>query len=276
MIQFQKYPIYILYSDNSQRGTWAQEDAFWGDDHMQNWIKTTLKPINELEDDKYQPMYRQKAASYESFIKSQLDTILSTHIGQMLMVQFNPNVKTYIIPDPNIPSFTNKDRKKYYAYALTNMTKDRWGNDSVRIHINSDGETGDFNETLFHELVHAARYSTRLNFSKEIFSKSLGFISSEEFIASQMANIYRSSLGNTQLSLYYTDYGVYFPKQYIYSQFIGNPELIMAIKYFLNNDNFTKQVARVITADFNPFRDYSYLAEQSRKKFGFDEFLDFK
>lgn len=265
MIQFQNYPIYVVYSKHWQEDNPGMAADFYvkGDDYMGDWVKTTGRALTEINEDSA-PAYRQEAEEYETFVKSQLDIIASTKIGQLLLSLLNQNVKIYIIPDPDL-----------YAQAITTPIKSAKEGGGIRIHINPSDWRGVFDDTLFHELVHALRFSTKRYSPKEIFSKAEGFISSEEFLASQMANIYRSCRGKKQLYLSYTyTPGVFYVKGDIYWAIMNDAELVMALKHFLTHEAFAGMVAKY-NVDFNPFRDYAQIEKEALKLYGLNKFVNF-
>lgn len=187
----------------------------------------------------------------------------STAIGQLLLTMLDPNVRIWITPDWRL---TNR--------AMTfppPAGKEHFG---IRIAINMEDWKKDFDDTLFHELVHALRMSLKRYYNADMQSQNYPGI--DEFLATQMTNIYRSYHGRKQLYPgYYTMEGVWSNKGDNYRELIDEPAVIPVIKYFLDTEEFAKKVALLKRPSYNPFRDYPVLARMSLGKIGGGSFLPY-
>ncbi len=123
-------------------------------------------------------------------------------------------------------------------------------------------------DTLFHELVHAYRYSRKkfrpmfINvYSKQPLSSQIQ--STEEFLAHQMENIYMSQ-GNRPLTMDYKWDSV-LDKSAIYDFLADNPEMLQALKMFLRHEYLAMLAAHSFATAYNPFRDYATLEAEFLK-----------
>lgn len=134
----------------------------------------------------------------------------------------------------------------------------------------SDDES---DETLFHELVHAMRMSQG-TFGGQVITTDY-FVNSEEFIATQIENIYHSAVTPNPRAVFSTYQGPYKTKKEMYDFFVEYPELIMAMKHFIDTEDVARQAALMSTPDYNPFRDYKKIEARALKAFGLKEFMKF-
>ena len=125
-------------------------------------------------------------------------------------------------------------------------------------------ELGD--DTLFHELVHAYRYSynkfkhIKFNVSTETLRATQSI---EEFFAHQMENMYLACR-NRPLHLDY-EWGYVASKEEIYDFLASNAEMLMAIKSLLRHEYLAMLAAHSFTIPYNPFRDYKELEAEFLK-----------
>jgi hypothetical protein len=256
MIKFRSYPICIVYSKHRQER--ADDESYWyfvrGDKHMYEWMGTVGKELVAIEDD-YESAYQGEVHAYERAVEQALTKICNTVVGRCLLNMLNPNEKIWIIPDPAL---------HYKAMTGPATVKGRGG---IRLRINPEDWTGDFDSTLVHELTHALRFSRNRYYNKPITNND-DYSASEEFLADQVANVYRSSLGLKQL------YGTYLRAVdgTIYSNFIENAILVMAIKHCLDTEELARRIAQfpLLNPEFNPFKDYPILEREALNKMGFD------
>lgn len=295
MIQFKPYPIYILYSLNWQKAVeplWtryyaekkrAQERGI--ENLFQGEIKRFLRDmeiatekdamVNEairwqLEED-ISPKYDAEIKAYEQTIVKLLKKIEKTQIGKMVFSRLGGTQKIWIIP----ANWTNPTAK-------TQKWDDEQGG-GIRISFNpdvfrsayiSEGKSFDAtDETLCHELVHAMRYSQGTFGGKAILSGNFG--NSEEFIATQIENIYHSAVTSDPRAVYSTYLGEYKTKKKMYDFFVENAELIMALKHFIDTEDVARQAALMPTPDYNPFRDYKKIEARALKAMGGGELMKF-
>ncbi|HYJ92743.1 MAG TPA: hypothetical protein VEV84_15640, partial [Pyrinomonadaceae bacterium] len=107
-------------------------------------------------------------------------------------------------------------------------------------------------DTLFHELVHAMRMSAQRFARKPLENTDFG--NSEEFIATQLENVYHSI--RRESALYSTYNGAYLTQNDMYIYLIADPQLVSALKFFLNTEPLAQNAATFRSAAYNPFRDF--------------------
>jgi len=294
MFQFSKFPIYVVYSKNWQKNLRRLWDSYstdvWlarrsvSDNLLKMKISNLIRDSKRVHDGKrlilalrefeleedIKPKYASEILAYENEIRQLLILISSTRIGQLLLNSLNQRSKIWIIPSlgPSHLAMTHPALSSEY--------------DGIRIFFNPDGFHNTFvsptatadarEEVLFHELVHASRFSNA-RFLPKPFTNESNFHNSEEFLAEQLANVYHSTRQKSKIYGLYN--GGYASKDEAYKMFIENAEYIMALKYLLQTEPLVRQVAALKTPDYNPFRDYQKLEKESLKHHGIDSFLDF-
>lgn len=303
MFQFEKFPVYVVYSKHSQqavRPLWqryyhqlqaARQGSF---DHLisltfgkTNNVAKAFDYAKEIEQknklidavfawdlqEDIKPKYAAEILCYENEIRRLLTLISSTKIGRMLLNQLCKTRKIWIIPFLE-PPISGK--------AITFPPMSEANSGAIRIFFSPESLIGAFvskteitdirEETLFHELVHAYRYSTNRFFQKVIYNPN-NFGNSEEFLAAQLENIYHSVRRRVKHYSQYT--GEYVSKKEMYQIFVESAELITVLKYLLQTDPLVQQVATLKKPEYNPFRDYKELEKKSLEYYGLDGFADF-
>lgn len=287
MFQFNNFPVYVIYSRHRQQSVGPLWNRYYNemDYTRRNLFRgNILRNINKIAENNrlieavqeweiiedLRPKYDGEINNYENEIRKLLTTISTIKIGQLILNSLNKGVKTWILPFPNDGIYN----------AITWLASESEGG-GVRIRFNpkdfnnayvSEGVSYDArDETLLHELVHASRYSNGKFGHKPLISKD--FLTSEEFLATQLENIYFSSRRRQKFySLYRGGYGT---KDEVYKILTEDAELIMLLKHFLQTEPLAKQAATLITPHYNPFRDFKELEKNSLKHFGMDSFSDF-
>lgn len=265
MIQFQPYPIYIIYSRHSQMASerMAQEFRAKGDKHMYGWMTWTGTSKMEIVEDSA-PAHYAEARSFENSIRKELYVIAGTEVGRCLLNSFQSGTKVYIIP-----SIVNKAITRVAIRVVGDTIEiDPLGGGGIRIGISPSDWPGTLDDTLVHELTHALRFAY-----DRMVHRTIGhpdFMDAEEFYATQISNVYRSSLGNTKLYGSYNQFqeGKWSSKGTIYSMFVENPLLIMALKYCLDEEALARKLSKFPQnkPEFNPFRDYQILERMALGK----------
>ncbi len=216
--------------------------------------------------------HKKEITDFESEITRVLTTISQTSIGSMVLHAINRRSKVWIIP----AIWANPT-------AITHCTTEAEGG-GIRIHFDpkrfrrvteSPTVVADGREsTLLHELVHAMRFSTGRFARKPIVgARQVNFPDSEEFIATQIENIYRGS--RRQNDLYDPYRGeILMRKEKMYQWLAEDAELVMFLKYFLDTEPVAKNSIALKQPEYNPFRDYKQIASASHKLYGLSEFLD--
>jgi hypothetical protein len=289
MIDFQNFPITIVYSLHRQQTITPLWNQFYAElkgarrNALRNLLhlniegaKRSFDTIVEkenmiaaamqwqlIEDLEYK--YKTEIREYEKTMERTLITISKTSIGKKLLNLLNPAEKVWIIP----PDWDE-------ATATTDRLPDAAGGQVV---IKFDPKSwrktrtkpDQVEDTVVHELVHALRISWKRFLHKRIGGSDFG--SSEEFIATQIENIYRSSRGtNKNYSAYRGDSR---NKKDMYQYLVEHAELIMALKFFLKDEPLAQYATNLNQPDYNPFRDFKELEARSLKLFGVDKFMDF-
>jgi len=288
MIQFQTHPIFVLYSLNRQRAVEslsneyqrtrnrAENSAFEGlkkldlgrflrqiEVYFDNQkLMDAAKQWQLMEDMDWK--YKKEIEAYESEIKRLLTTISQTSIGSIVLNAINRTSKVWIIPA------LFSDTK-----GITDCATESEGG-GIRIHFdpqkfrrNTEAPTvvADTREsTLLHELVHAMRFSTgRFNRQPLPGPRSANFPDTEEFIATQIENIYRGS--RKQNDLYDPYRGeVMMRKDKMYQWLADDAETVRLLKHFMDTEPVAQSAVALKQPDFNPFRDYGQILARSRKK----------
>jgi len=282
MFQFGNFPIYVVYSLNRQKTVAPLWNQYSGQE--QRAKKSAFEGLKKLDIDRFlrqlsvaaqnekmiyatwdwqlvedlDSKYAHEIRIYEQGIRTLLTNISATRVGSILLktIQKNPtNAKIWIIP----ADWTN-------ILAKTQQYSEIEGG-GIRIHFNPTVFGRDAEATLVHELVHAKRYAWNEFNSQKFDDTQVNEefrSSSEEFVATQVENIHVSSRKlSTQFNSYY---GPPRDKRAMYKFFSERPDLVIAIKYFIDRDPMIKEMVGLKNPEYNPFRDL----EQLRKAAGID------
>jgi hypothetical protein len=268
MFQYLSYPIYVLYSVHNQEAADNIRAGFYasGDMHMYEWMNSyndpkapndagTGRALMEVTEDSA-PAYQEEARRYEAAIRRLLDSIYSTTIGQYLFVMLDPNTKILIVPDPNL----------FWTATTSRILTTKQGG-GIRIHINPEQFKDTADDTLIHELTHALRRSRNRFNPKQL---PIGdFSTTEEFLATQVQNIYRSSKFRKGLyDVYNSKEGVWSDKGSIYRGFTEDPNYIIALRWCMDTEPLIRHASRfpIGNPEYNPFRDFSILERMALGK----------
>ena len=282
MFQFRAFPIYVVYSLNRQKAV----EPLWGEysRNEQRARRSAAEGLRSLDLDRFlrqasvafqnerqiyatwdwqliedlDSKYAGEIRRYEDSVRGILTNIAATRVGSILLktLQRNPtNAKIWIIP-------ANWDNPT--AKTLQYSEVEGGG---IRIHFNPTAFGHDAEPTLVHELVHAKRYAWNEFSSNKFDDRGVNEefrSSSEEFIATQVENIY---IASRKLSNKYSSYyGPPRDKREMYRFFSERPDLPIAVKYFLDKDKMVKEMAGLKNPEYNPFRDL----DQIRRAAGID------
>lgn len=264
MRKFAEYPIRINYNLHTQLRYKREEDQLYRagqyEAERQLFIKTTTTSDSGIENN----LWKHEIDQYEATVYKCLQKIDSNPVGRMVLKQINPMTTVWIIPK------ADADMKAVGTYnAQTHPLKYdiQWNGDINRGFGSGDTviwfhpKLGD--DTLFHELVHAYRYShNKWDQIKIVFVGSMPRDNSEEFFAHEMENIYLSQ-NNRQLTKFYQ--GPFSNKEEIYDFLVKNSQLMQTLKYFLRHEYLAMLAAHSCDTSYNPFRDYRMLEERYRK-----------
>jgi hypothetical protein len=225
------------------------------EEEKQLYIKASTTSDATLENN----LYKQEIDQYESTVYRCLQTIEGNPVGRMVLGLINKQTTVWINPETDAMKKCSCAQTNPLNYEIQtgSVARGVGFGDTV---IQFQPELGD--DTLFHELVHAYRYSYK-KFSPICIDvpnpgpKGSSCGSSEEFLAHQMENIYMSQT-NRPLTLDYYDASAV-GKDEIYDFLVKHVDRLEALKYFLRHEYLAMLAAHSLTADYNSFRDYGML-----------------
>ena len=258
MKKFEPYPIYVNHPGRWEKARFRQMDYFEskGDFKMVSWLEYTAKRLYEITEDKAPGP---ESVFYERAVIQLLRLISSTRVGKLLFDSLNRNLEYWIVPK----DFSDDKYCGCGAYTFPGKPDEGGG---IRMYFNPT----DFNsltkrwqgadDILFHEMVHAYRMG-RVGYDVVNFAKPMNDNKdAEEFFALQMQNVYLASRGGRR---FYRTYKRLEPvtKDTAYQYFVNDAEVLMAFRYFVENDPLAATVSRWMHPpdSFNPWRDHTVL-----------------
>jgi hypothetical protein len=259
MRKYGAFPIIINYNLHMQlRNNHKQDDLYLAGrrkDEKQLYIKTSTTSDETVENN----LYKVEIDQYESTVFRCLQTIEGNPVGRMVLGLINKQTVVWIIPETDAMKKCSCAQTNPLDYVIQagSVARGVGFGDTV---IQFQPELGD--DTLFHELVHAYRYSYK-KFSPICIDvpnpgpKGSDCGSSEEFLAHQMENIYMSQ-ANRPLTLDYYDMAPA-RKNEIYDYLLHHVDRLEALKYFLRHEYLAMLAAHSLNPDYNSFRDYPLL-----------------
>jgi hypothetical protein len=258
MRRFLRYPIYVNHPGRWQlvRERQMAEFAEKRDRHMLQWLEYTGKNLYETIEDKNPPP---NAVAYEKGVIEALQVIATTQIGRLLLGSLDQNIRYWIIPLDAEGLATCKCG----AFTFPGAPKEGGG---IRVYYNPT----DFNspsrrwisadDVLFHELVHAYRMGRWGYQAVNAARPMANYQDSEEFVATQMQNVYLGARGSDH---YYGSYPTMkrTSKDSAYQAIARDREALGEFNYYVNTDSLMATVAGWMTpaTSFNPFRDRGVL-----------------
>src|SRR5580704_10569883 len=207
MRKFAQYPIVVNYNLHTQLRSEAEQmrlhKARQYEAERQVSIKTNTISDSKIENN----LWKQEIDQYEATVCKCLQKIDSNPVGRMVLGLINKQTTVWIIPK------SDADLKKCFCSQMGPLKYDLQmdgsfarGAGSGDTVIQFRPELGD--DTLFHELVHAYRYSYKkfqpmtIYYRVEQTPGTQKAQSTEEFLAHQMENIYMSQ-GRRKLEMDY-------------------------------------------------------------------------
>lgn len=258
MRRFLRYPIYVNHPGRYEEARRRQiaEFAAKKDLHMFRWLQSTGKNLFETIEDPYPPP---EAVSYEGAVIDALKVIVTTQIGRLVVSALDPHIRYSIHPRLN----ADGTGCQCGAFVFPGAPKEGGG---IRVYYNPT----EFNaplrrwigrdDVLFHELVHAYRMG---RWSYEIVNSApdmLNWDDREEFVATQMQNVYLSQRGGNHFYRSYprlerSDKGT------AYRSLAEDQEALGQLNFLVNMDSLIASVAGWATpaTSFNAFRDRNVL-----------------
>ncbi len=203
------------------------------------------------------------AVHYEGRVRAILSYIRANTLGHCLldMLRIGGSLPIWIIPYDSDQIEMQGDgnanvtwapydyvgmRAVRVAYSFDMFTYDSWGKEP--------GSRPD--EVLFHEMVHAYRHANpKVKMKQDVTLP--GYDDHEEFLAHQLANVYRSMAGAKKFNLDYKKKKVTTAAE-CEAALRSSNQLMDALKLFLDSDPLTKRVAKMKTL-YNPFADFERL-----------------
>lgn len=206
------------------------------------------------------PAYKKEVEDYHRDVLERLRKIEKVPFGKILLSLIKSDV--WIVPwMPGKHCYCAQTRPLDYQIAPFDYSEGK-GDTYIWFDPNSDFE----DDTLFHELTHAYRYSAGKFHRRAMANNEYN---TEEFLAHHMQNIYRSfkklrlefsyNPGAVPASVHTGQWGT---KSEIYKHFLDSADFVMVLKFFLDTDDLAKMVAKLPYPDFNPFRDYKTLEQR--------------
>ena len=280
MLQFQSYPIYIVYSLHRQKAVKQQWNGYFrakdaaldralahlaGQEYGK--VKRDMEVAGENDRkidaviqwqviDDLEGKYKREIEAYQKAISKVLTTISRTSIGKQLLSMIGGQ-KVYIIPqESDGPARTGLYSDEQGGGIRISFSPEYFS----RVYIGPSSVGSAVEDTLFHELVHAMRYSNNRYFPRNLSSPDFNH-NSEEFIAEQLANVYHSSRGTSDFLSKYN--GGYARKKQMYEYLEESSELVYAIRFYLQSEPLAKFAAMLQQPAYNPFRDYKELEDKS-------------
>jgi hypothetical protein len=267
MRKFGVYPIAVNYNLHTRLRYQHKEDDFHRagryEEERQLDIKVNTSSDSTIENN----LYKQELNAYEQTVCNCLRKIEGNPVGRMVLGLINKKTTVWIVPKSD-------EELKQCTCALTGPLKYEIQTDGSYARGVGFGDTVIFfhpklgDDTLFHELVHAYRYSYKKFHPMCIIlpdrsPQGSHCGSTEEVLAHQMENIYMSR-ANRPLTLDYYAPAVV-PKDEIYDFLAGDAERLMTLKHFLRHEYLAMLAAHSFATDYNPFRDYGVLEAKHLK-----------
>jgi hypothetical protein len=259
MRKFAGYPIVINYNLHTQLRNQAAEAMLHAAGRYQEERQRSIQ-INTTSDSTIENnLWKRELDQYESTIERCLRKIDGNPVGRMVLGLINKQTTVWIIPKSDIElKQCNCSQTWPLNYEIQKGGSVARGVGSGDTIIQFRPELGD--DTLFHELVHAYRYSYKkfhpmtISVRTDRLSASQ---STEEFLAHQMENIYLSQ-AHRPLTMDYL-WAWVSDKKTIYDFLLDNGDMLQTLKYFMRHEYMAMLAAHSFAADYNPFRDYPEL-----------------
>lgn len=258
MRRFLGYPVYVNHPGRYEEARRRQiaEFAAKRDLHMYRWLQHTGKNLYETIEDPNPPP---EAVTYEKGVIEALNVIVTTQIGRLLLSVMDQNIRYSIHPRLKADGtgcrcgafvFPGAPREGGGIRVYYNPTE---YNDPARRWISRD-------DVLFHELVHAYRMGRWSYESVNNAAEMINWDNSEEFVATQMQNVYLSQRGGDH---FYRSYpGLErATKGTAYQTLTEDREALGQLNFLVNTDSVVGTVAGWSTPakSFNAFRDRNVL-----------------
>jgi len=265
MRKFAGYPIVVNYNLHTQELNEDEEERLHKAGRYEEERQLVIKSVTTSDADLGNNRFRQEMDKYEATICQCLRKIEGNPVGRMLLGLINKQTTVWIIPKMERPDFAITGPLKYEIQGDGSYARGEGRGDTV---IEIAPEMSD--DVLFHELVHAYRYSYNKFHPLSIFLQTVSpgpqqtqNQRSEEFLAHHMQNIYLSQANRTMALDYKWSSDA--TKKEIYDFLLDNFFALEALKYFLRHEYLAMLAAHSLSTDYNPFRDYKMLEAEYLK-----------
>ena len=262
MRKFANYPIMVNYNLHTFLRNKDKEKTLHDAGKLQQEKDLFMKVTTTSDTTLKNFIWKQELEKFEAAVFGQLKTICANPVGRKVLDLINKRTTVWIIPkwdDPLGPC--NCDMTSPLNYDIPkdgDYTPGAGSGDTViqfKLALDDD--------VLFHELVHAYRYSCKKYNDWDIFVDDQGSVfvqNVEEFFAHEMENIYRSQIGGKLTKEYRLQ--ELSNKEDIYNFLAVNLEMITALKEFLRHDTLASIAARCFPTDYNSFRDAAEIEQR--------------
>lgn len=262
MRKFEQYPIVVNYNLHTRLRLESLENRLHEAHKFAAERRVSILATSTSDSTIENGLWRPEITQWESTIYRCLQKIDNNPVGRMVLGLINKKTTVWITPksEKELKECTcaytgplNYDLQMDGSYA-----RGAGHGDTV---ITFDPSLGD--DTLFHELVHAYRYS--YDKFQPVFmhvqdGRSRGTLKTEEFFAHEMENIYLSH-GHRPITMDYT-WARVLDKDAIYDYLLDNTELLQALKFFLRHEYLAMLAAHTFNTDYNSFRDFPSLEKK--------------
>ena len=252
MLKFEPYPITINGSkkDDEIRAKFRAKFEKGEIDELKMLEEIRLAKPNQWD---YVADTSPAAIHYEGRVKALLSYIRANKLGHCLleMLRIGGTQPIWIIPYDSDQIENQGDGNANVTWAPGEYIG---GNTAVRLCYSFEMFTYDSfgklpgaraDEVLFHEMVHAYRYANPSVKRKQDVTLP-GYADHEEFLAHQLANVYRSMGGAKKFNLDYTTKKIASAAECEAALKSSKP-LLDALDLFLSSDPLTKRVAKMTT-----------------------------
>jgi len=200
----------------------------------------------------FEPNTGPQAAAYEERVRVTLNAIGRQEIGTALFASLSSLVPVYIVPYTagGCNAVTGQLTSILSMGVRIQYSPDTWAYDAC-------GRIPGYRpvETLFHEMVHASRF-TNLGFAGLDKNPLPDMQDAEEFLAVMLTNVFRSEVGARTLNRDYRTGALV--SQIQLEMYLASRSDLMRTLGSLLSDVLVKSVVR-LKAPFNPFRDLNRL-----------------
>jgi hypothetical protein len=272
MLKLAGYPIVINYNFHTQRRYGSEEQRLHEAGQYEAERQLDIK-INTTSDSGIENnLWKGELEQYEATVYKCLQKVCSNLVGKMVLGLINKQTTVWIIPTSDVHPRTAQTRP--LRYDIPGDGSYAYGAGSGDTVITFRPEQGDI--TLFHELVHAYRYSYDKFHPMFLYysvpERPNERQTTEEFLAHQMENIYRSQ-GHRPLTMDYW-YASVADRKAIYDFLLENIEMVQTLKFFLRHEHLAMLAAHSFATDYNPFRDYAMLEASILKDYSLRELYE--